>query len=187
MDTKTRLLNTSTALFALRGYDAVGVKEIVDKAGVTKPTLYHHFGNKEGLLKAVLMQLDDFLLVSRHQSAYNGDLYLSLKASLLSYISFAKANKSLFSLFRFMTQMPHATLSAQLVQPYQRQSLAILEAMFSAASLDHGNMQGRSSVLSINFMSMCLTYATLVVEADFNMNDEMTHQVLHTFSHGIYS
>jgi len=55
MNAKIRLINISTALFALHGYDAVGIKEIVDKAGVTKPTLYHHFGNKEGLLKAALM------------------------------------------------------------------------------------------------------------------------------------
>ena len=41
-------------LFYSRGYDATGVQEIVDRAGVTKPTLYYYFGSKKGLLKAIL-------------------------------------------------------------------------------------------------------------------------------------
>lgn len=41
-------------LFAARGYDATPVREIVAAAGVTKPTLYYHFGSKEGLAQALL-------------------------------------------------------------------------------------------------------------------------------------
>lgn len=41
-------------LFAARGYDATSVREIVQAAGVTKPTLYYHFGSKEGLAQALV-------------------------------------------------------------------------------------------------------------------------------------
>src|SRR4051794_29486681 len=41
-------------LFAARGYDATPVRAIVEAAGVTKPTLYYHFGSKEGLAQALL-------------------------------------------------------------------------------------------------------------------------------------
>jgi len=41
MDPRRRLLNNALKLFAARGWDAVGVQEIVDASGVTKPTLYH--------------------------------------------------------------------------------------------------------------------------------------------------
>jgi AcrR family transcriptional regulator len=41
-------------LFAARGYDATPVREIVEAAGVTKPTLYYHFGSKEGLAQALV-------------------------------------------------------------------------------------------------------------------------------------
>jgi AcrR family transcriptional regulator len=41
-------------LFARRGYDATSVREIAEAAGVTKPTLYYHFGSKEGLAQALL-------------------------------------------------------------------------------------------------------------------------------------
>lgn len=41
-------------LFATQGYDATSVRTIVEAAGVTKPTLYYHFGSKEGLAHALL-------------------------------------------------------------------------------------------------------------------------------------
>ena len=41
-------------LFAAKGYDATPVRAIVEAAGVTKPTLYYHFGSKAGLAKALL-------------------------------------------------------------------------------------------------------------------------------------
>ena len=53
-DNRTGLLHSALTLFATRGYDAVGVQEIVENAGVTKPTLYHYFGNKLGLLETLL-------------------------------------------------------------------------------------------------------------------------------------
>ncbi len=48
------IARTAARLFAERGYDATSVREIVEAAGVTKPTLYYHFGSKEGLAQAVL-------------------------------------------------------------------------------------------------------------------------------------
>jgi AcrR family transcriptional regulator len=56
--TRTRLLEVSRALFATRGYAAVGLAEIVREAGVTKGALYHHFaGGKTDLFRAVLAQV----------------------------------------------------------------------------------------------------------------------------------
>ena len=48
------LLDAALDLFYAKGYDAVGVQEIVDRAGVTKPTLYYYFGSKIGLLRNLL-------------------------------------------------------------------------------------------------------------------------------------
>ncbi len=45
---------TAARLFAAHGYDATSVREVVEAAGVTKPTLYYHFGSKQGLAEALL-------------------------------------------------------------------------------------------------------------------------------------
>ncbi len=48
------LARVAARLFADRGYEATSVREIVEKAGVAKPTLYYHFQSKEGLASALL-------------------------------------------------------------------------------------------------------------------------------------
>ena len=54
MDNKEKILRCALDLFYAKGYDAVGVQEIAEKAGVTKPTLYYYFGSKYGLLETLL-------------------------------------------------------------------------------------------------------------------------------------
>ena len=51
---RERLLETATELFAEKGYAGASVREIVKKAGVSKPVLYYYFKSKEGLFYAIL-------------------------------------------------------------------------------------------------------------------------------------
>jgi AcrR family transcriptional regulator len=48
------IARTAARLFAERGYDATSVREIVEAAGVAKPTMYYYFRSKEGLAQALL-------------------------------------------------------------------------------------------------------------------------------------
>ena len=49
---KVRVLEAAHGLFAEGSYGDVGVALILERAGVQAPTLYHHFGDKEGLYAA---------------------------------------------------------------------------------------------------------------------------------------
>ncbi len=49
-----RLMKAAIALFARKGYASTTVREIVAAAGVTKPVLYYHFGNKEGIFRTMM-------------------------------------------------------------------------------------------------------------------------------------
>lgn len=55
--TMARLLEVARQAFATHGYAAAATEEIVRQAGVTRGALYHHFGSKEGLFRAVLAQV----------------------------------------------------------------------------------------------------------------------------------
>lgn len=48
------ILDAAARVFAERGYSAAGVDEVAAVATVAKATVYSHFGDKEGLLRAVL-------------------------------------------------------------------------------------------------------------------------------------
>jgi AcrR family transcriptional regulator len=62
--TRAALLRAARELFAERGYAAVGTNEIVERAGVTRGALYHHFPDKKDLLRAVYEQLEQELAES---------------------------------------------------------------------------------------------------------------------------
>ena len=49
-----RILLRALELFSQKGYDATSVREICEAAGVTKPTLYHFYGSKEGVYRAIV-------------------------------------------------------------------------------------------------------------------------------------
>jgi AcrR family transcriptional regulator len=63
-ETRRDLVRVARELFAERGYAAVGTEQIVARAGMTRGALYHHFGDKRELFRAVHEQLEGQLVES---------------------------------------------------------------------------------------------------------------------------
>lgn len=53
-DTKIHLLAIGYQLIALKGFTAVGIKQILDTAGVPKGSFYHYFASKEAFGEAII-------------------------------------------------------------------------------------------------------------------------------------
>ena len=51
---REQLVGVSRSVFAERGYEATTIEEIAERAGVSKPVVYQHFGGKEGLYAVVV-------------------------------------------------------------------------------------------------------------------------------------
>ena len=56
---RRRLMTAASKLFGSTGLSEVTVAQILDHSGVKAPTLYHHFGGKEGLYVAWACQAFD--------------------------------------------------------------------------------------------------------------------------------
>jgi AcrR family transcriptional regulator len=55
-ETRTRILDAAQEAFARYGYDATGVAEICQRAGVTKGGFYHHFPSKQDVFLEMLQR-----------------------------------------------------------------------------------------------------------------------------------
>ena len=49
-----QLIDVARSLFAERGYEGTSIEEIAQRANVSKPVVYEHFGGKEGLYAVVV-------------------------------------------------------------------------------------------------------------------------------------
>jgi len=53
-EAQQRLLDSALALFSERGYEGTSIREIIERAGVTRPVLYYYFENKEDLFRQLV-------------------------------------------------------------------------------------------------------------------------------------
>ena len=53
---RDRILESAYELFSTKGVRAVGIEEVIERAGVAKATLYRHFPSKDELVLAFLRQ-----------------------------------------------------------------------------------------------------------------------------------
>jgi AcrR family transcriptional regulator len=78
--TRAKLIRAARKAFAAKGYAAASMDDLTAAAGLTRGALYHNFGDKKGLLQAVIDQIDAEMLArlraaqDRAKSAWLGFL-----------------------------------------------------------------------------------------------------------------
>ncbi len=92
-------------MFSDRGYDATSVREICEAAGVTKPTLYHFYGSKEGVYRALVEgTFDQYLSGVRSIVEAEGTVSERLKTIARGHFAYTKEQPELV---RFLVGLIH--------------------------------------------------------------------------------
>lgn len=100
-----RILQRALALFSEKGYDATSVREICEAAGVTKPTLYHFYGSKEGVYRSIVDgALDRFRADLLRALSGDGSLRECLSRTARAYVDAAVREPDLA---RFLMALIH--------------------------------------------------------------------------------
>jgi AcrR family transcriptional regulator len=187
-DNRTTILDEALKLFAARGYDGVGVQQICAAAGVTKPTLYHYFGSKGGLLTALVQERSaPFRAALAAATDYKGNLPVTLQRVATAYFDFAVSQPLLYRLLVGLWFIVPDDEAFQAVLAINAEQQRLVERMFEQATADHGNMRGRHRVYAATFIGTLNTYAGIALNGYGPLDNEAILQVIHQFSHGIYS
>lgn len=188
MDNRMIILEQALALFSERGYDAVGVQEICEAAGITKPTLYHYFGSKRGLLEAILEKSFSELKNRLEVAAdYQDDLPLTLQTIAETYFSFAGEFQVFYRLQLALWFAPQESEGFKAVIIQNRFQYEMLEKVFLNAVFQHGNMRGRHQAYALTFLGMLNTYIGLGLNGFATLDVELARQAVRQFQYGIYS
>lgn len=187
-DNRASILKSALELFAAQGYDAIGVRDICSAAGITKPTLYHYFGSKRGVLETLVQERGAPLLARVQQAAaYAGDLPQTLRTLVLTYFGFADAAPTFYRLLLGLWFAAPNHDAFQVVARFNEQQHQVMEALFNAATPDHGNMRGRQRIYAATFLGMINTYVGLALNGYLELTETHALQAVQQFSYGIYS
>ncbi|MEN4832535.1 TetR/AcrR family transcriptional regulator [Pantoea vagans] len=89
-ENRTKLIAAARTAFAEKGFAAASMDELTSSVGLTRGALYHNFGDKKGLLAAVVAQVDGEM-AQRAKAAASGvaDGWEKLVAEGIAYIQLA--------------------------------------------------------------------------------------------------
>ncbi len=188
MSKREELLITALELFAADGYENVGIQRIVEAVGVTKPTLYHYFGSKKGLLIGILDYFfEPFLIELRKSTEYNGDLVFTLERVVKLYFNFAEKTGNFYRFVLSLNFSSENSEARQTIHVYGERQFLIIMEMFEKAAIDNGNMAGRSKRYTMTFQGMIHTYITMFYYGHTTLTDKNVFESTHQFMHGILS
>ena len=91
MDTRDTLLNAALKVLEEEGEEQFSTRRICAIAKVTAPTLYHHFGNADGLLSAAMAEAFAQFLASKKAATQSANPVTALREGWDDYVRFAAA------------------------------------------------------------------------------------------------
>ena len=90
VETRTKLIAAARAAFGTIGYAQTSMDDLTASAGLTRGALYHHFGDKKGLLVAVITEIDGEMNAHMQAaSAKAGDPWTGFRDECTAYIELA--------------------------------------------------------------------------------------------------
>lgn len=188
MENREKILECAEELFYSKGYDATGVQEIADDAGISKPTLYHYFGSKQGLLEVLLKtKFEDLRQRIKNVSESPKDIRSKLYDLAETYYQFFSDHRKFYVMLMAMFYSAQNNEVYQTVHPYLVDFYYSVTEIFENASDELGNMNGRQRQFAISFIGILQQYLMLSRESKVEANEEDIRSLVRQYLYGIFS
>ncbi|WP_426220371.1 TetR/AcrR family transcriptional regulator [Pseudomonas sp. DWRC2-2] len=156
-DTRARLIASARQAFATQGYANTSMDDFTARAGLTRGALYHHFGDKKGLLAAVVAQLDSEMDARLQRiSDEASDLWSGFCERCRAYLRMAQDDE----IQRIVLQDAPAVLGDTGSQQHCVESLRqLIEALMQAGAVPHVPSLALAQLINGSLVSTALWIA----------------------------
>src|SRR5262245_7047559 len=146
VSTPQAVLAATEALLLEGGVDAVSIRRVSSRCGYSAPTIYHHFGDKTGLIDAVLERRFREMLERMRAVPRGDDAAAYLREMAVVFLRFALANPDHYRLLTTLRpdQREGAVPSADAARAMVKQALGELLHQGTLATPD---LEGAFQVL----------------------------------------
>lgn len=165
---KTVILEAATQLFAQKGFDATGIGEIAQLAGVARGTPAYFFGSKEALFEEVVSQLNQraFSIVptALGRAGENPNSDKLIEVFIDTYLEFHAANPEFLRVIHWIS-LTENRLMTQAVTHWNSLATMLSAVMMTLKDTPLEREDPRQMVLTI--IGMCnahLTYGVTIAE-----------------------
>lgn len=185
-ENKEQIVNKALALFAAKGYEGVGVQEICEAAGITKPTLYYYFRSKRGLLEYIVDTHGQQLFETiKDALVYEHDFIKSLTKVLQAEIEFAVSNPDYFNFHAILLNSPAGSEQKEVYSVLVEKILNTYFEFFTSSCEEFGNMRGKEKLYGILFHNKVVSVASLCIRGEIVPDDQTIFQIIHSTVYGL--
>lgn len=189
------ILKCALTLFSQKGYEGTSPNEIVEVVGITKPTLYYFFGDKEGLLDTLLSEnyarlnevLRQICVYNPDPENYGNDVKPLLVRVAKAIFEFASSNCEFYVLNLSLNFAPVESKSSKISEKYSFEQYEIFTQMFADIALAHKNLSGKETILAFRYLSLLNAQIILWIRGKGDLSGATSEAITVGFMHGIFS
>ena len=134
---RAQLVEVGRTVFAKRGYEGTSVEEIADRAHVSKPVIYEHFGGKEGLYAVIVDREMEYVVRRITESIATGTPRERVEQAALAFLTYVKDHPDGFAILAHDTPLVSpSTGMASLLNDLAERVGDVFAASFKAAGYD---------------------------------------------------
>lgn len=97
-EARRSILDATESLMVESGGDDFSMRRLAERCGYTAPTIYHHFGDKQGLVDALLEERFARLLALVQQVEVGDDPVANLRSMIAAFLDFGRRNPAFYRL-----------------------------------------------------------------------------------------
>lgn len=189
-ETAERIIDAALQLVSEKGYNAATTKAIAELAGVNEVTIFRHFGNKRGILKAIVEKFSyNPVLQQVMRESVTGDLETDLLNFSLKYFNYMMSIKD-FIMIGFKESMQFPEIDEEIANVpllVKNELMHYFEEMYHKGKIREVNFEAAAmSLIALNFGHF-VSRARLGTNVSIIPSEEMLKTSISIFSRGLVS
>jgi TetR/AcrR family transcriptional regulator len=154
---KEAIRDAAAELFAEKGFAATSTREICQRAGITKPVLYYHFGNKEQLYEELVLDtFSEYKKEVRRAALRGRSTHGKLVEALSAMFSYARHRHNYWRVgFRMVFAPEKESPTINYVEMSQADEQLLAEIV--REGIRQGQMRGRALQIARSIAGMAIT------------------------------
>jgi AcrR family transcriptional regulator len=180
-----KLIEVAIDLFAVNGFKGTSIRDIAKKTGMTISNIYYYFGNKDGLLLAILKRSSNRLIEKlKEENQHETDPLESLKRLIITHLNFVNEYKRESKIF-FLDEEHLSPEGHRINNRFQVEILNLyrshLQILKESGYLTYGNI----TIVAFNILGIINWHLRWYKPGGSLTLEQINHQVLNFILYGV--